>query len=374
MWAIAVAVIGVVAAAFAFCRPRNLGVPNDNTALRGIADVSVVVPARDEAHNLPALLESLYAGRMVPAEVIVVDDHSQDATAVVAREHGAQVVTAPPLPADWLGKSWACHVGASSAGSARLLFLDADTRLGPDAVVLLLQALDEHGGLVSVQPSHRTERGYEQLSAVFNVVSLLGTGAFAARPPRHQRMAFGPCLLTSTDDYRASGGHEAVRGEVVEDIALAERYVTHGMPVTCRLGGGAVSFRMYPQGLRSLFQGWTKNIAVGAGRAPAAFTALAALWVAAAAAVAASLAAGLVAWARGGPAPTTGLVAWSMIAVEFAIILRRIGRFKWWTSAVYVIPLLSFVAIFGRSAVVLARGSTTLWRGRQVPVHAKVGR
>ena len=374
MLAIGVAVVGVLAAAFAFARPRLLGARTDSAAIDGVAQLSVIIPARDEAHNLPLLLASLSASRLVPAEVIVVDDHSQDTTAVVARRHGARVLAAPPLPNGWLGKSWACHNGAAAARHPRLLFLDADTRLAPDALMLLLEALDQHGGLVSVQPNHRTTRPFEQLSAMFNVVSVLGCGAFSARPSRVQRMAFGPCLLTTTDDYRASGGHEAVRGDVVEDIALAERYADRGLRVTCRLGGDALWFRMYPQGVRSLLQGWTKNVAVGAGRAPARFTALAVLWVAAAAAVAASLLVGLLGWATGGAAPIAELVAWSLIAAALAVILRRIGRFRWWTSVVYIVPLLWFLIVFARSAVIAARGSTTIWHGRQVPVHVQGGR
>jgi 4,4'-diaponeurosporenoate glycosyltransferase len=378
--ALVVAVVGVLAAGFGLARPRRLpgsvvaGAAGAVGARSGTADVSVIIPARDEAHNLPVLLESLSASRVQPGEVIVVDDHSQDATATVARERGAHVLAAPPLPPGWLGKSWACHVGAASAASARLLFLDADTCLGPDAVSMLLDVLDRDGGLVSVQPSHRTERAFEQLSAFFNVVSLLGTGAFAARPPRAQRMAFGPCLLTSATDYRMCGGHEAVRGDVVEDIALASRYADRGLRVTCHLGGQALWFRMYPQGLRSLLQGWTKNIAVGAGRAPAAFSALAVVWVAAAATAAASLVSGAVGWASGGTAPILDLAAWLLMAAQLAWMLRVIGRFRWWTSALYVLPLLGFIVVFLRSAVMAARRSPAVWRGRQVPVRVHGGR
>ena len=374
MLAVVVAAVGVVAAGLAFARPCRLaGGSTASLQQTAMADVTIVIPARDEAHNLPLLLDSLTASHVVPAEVIVVDDHSTDATAAVAAEHGVRVLEAPPLPPGWLGKSWACHTGASAARSSRLLFLDADTRLAPGALALMLETLDVHGGLISVQPSHHTERSHEQLSAVFNVVSLLGSGAFAARPPLRQRLAFGPCLLTSAVDYHRSGGHEAVRGDVVEDIALATRYADSDLPVTCRLGGDAVWFRMYPQGLRSLLQGWTKNIAVGAGRAPAAYTVLAVLWIAAAAAVAVSLVSGAIGWARGGSVPIGSAVAWCMIAGAFAIVLRLIGRFRWWTSALYVIPLSWFVAVFARSAFLAARRSTTVWHGREVPLHVGGG-
>ncbi|MCV5473711.1 hypothetical protein OFN43_33175, partial [Escherichia coli] len=79
-----------------------------------------------------------------------------------------------------------------------------------DALAGLLELHARRGGLVSVQPHHRVEQPYEQLSAYFNVVALMSSDAFGAGPSRRP-MAFGPCLLTSRDDYLAVGGHAAVR-------------------------------------------------------------------------------------------------------------------------------------------------------------------
>jgi cellulose synthase/poly-beta-1,6-N-acetylglucosamine synthase-like glycosyltransferase len=102
--------------------------------LTGSADqtrVSIIVPARNEAHNLPALLASL-RGLTPPAhQIIIVDDHSTDGTGDLARAAGAIVVTPPPLPAGWLGKPWACHAGAQAATGDLLLFSDADTVHAP---------------------------------------------------------------------------------------------------------------------------------------------------------------------------------------------------------------------------------------------------
>jgi len=69
--------------------------------------------------------------------VIVVDDGSSDATVEVARAHGATVIVAPSPPGGWLGKSWACHLGAQRARGTRLLFLDADVSLAPSAIAAL---------------------------------------------------------------------------------------------------------------------------------------------------------------------------------------------------------------------------------------------
>lgn len=238
------------------CRPAGDG------ADRRAAATSVVIPARDEEATLPRLLASLAAQRPPPARVIVVDDHSGDDTAGVGRRAGALVVAAAPLPPGWTGKNWACAAGADLATTPTLAFLDADAEFEPGGLARVLAEHERRGGLVSVAPDHVTLRPYERLSAFFNLVAMMGLDAFdprrGRRPPRG---AFGPCLVTSADEYRAVGGHRAVRAEVVDDVALAARYTAAGRPVTCLGGRGTIRFRMYPRGLGQLVEGWTKNFA-----------------------------------------------------------------------------------------------------------------
>jgi 4,4'-diaponeurosporenoate glycosyltransferase len=102
-------------------------------------DVSVLVPARDEEARLPTLLASLAAQRPPPAEVVVADDHSSDATAAVALRHGALAVPCDPLPAGWTGKSWACWTAAETATRPVLVFLDADTELAAGGLERILE-------------------------------------------------------------------------------------------------------------------------------------------------------------------------------------------------------------------------------------------
>lgn len=326
--------------------------------------LSVIIPARNEERSLPHLLDSLAAQTHRPLEVIVVDDHSSDGTAGVAARGGARVLAGADLPEGWTGKTWACHQGARAATGAILVFLDADVRLAPPALALLAAEHHRHGGLVSVQPYHVVERPYERLSAVANVASLMGTGAFTGPPRRAPAMAFGPCMVIGTADYRRIGGHAhpAVRPLVTEDIGVARRCRQEGVPVRLLVGGGAVRFRMYPGGVATLVEGWTKGLAYGARHSPAPAGALTALWVTGAVLGAVD---GLSALCRRKAAGGLWYAAW---VAQMAWHFRRVGRFGWATAAAYPVPLGAFMVLTARSAFRRATGRPPRWRGRTAPL------
>lgn len=340
----------------------RLPVPPDAPGAGLRPAMSVIIPARDEQRSLPSALASLVGELRPDDELIVVDDHSSDDTATTARARGATVVAAPDPPPGWLGKTWACHLGTTVASNELLVFLDADTRAEPGALDRLAAGQRASGGLYSVQPWHEVPRPHERLAALFNVVALMGTGAFTPLAARSRSVgAFGPCLVTTAGDYRSVGGHASVRAEVLDDLALAERYRRGGLPVVLAGGRGTIRFRMYPDGIRQVVEGFSKNFGAAAASVRPLTGVLVTAWITALSTPFALLA--------GRPA-LAGLCYVAVVA-QLAVQLRRIGGFGAATAAAYGLALGLFLAVFVRSLwLTFVRGEVR-WKGRTVSTRRR---
>lgn len=314
--------------------------------------MSVVIPARNEAATIGALIASVIRQLRAGDDVIVVDDASTDDTAAQARDAGARVVRIDAVPAGWAGKAHACWRGASVASGDVLVFLDADVTISTGVVDSLCAEVNDHpDALVSVMPWHRTGSLVERASLVFNVVS-----SFVARPSgrRHsarggaRHLAFGPVMATTRDAYLAGGGHAApsVRGAVIEDIALARRYTSSRPGIGRR---GEVEYRMYPLGWRQLVEGWTKNTVLGGAAAPVGVTLSSIAFVA-------SLAGG---WLTS---------PWFAVAsfVQLWWMARRVGNYGVIDAMTYPIHVAIFSAIVVRSAWSSVVRGRVSWRGRTI--------
>lgn len=309
--------------------------------------VAIVVPARNEAHALTILLPPLVAGLGPDDEIVVIDDHSTDATAAVARQCGARVAPAPELPGGWLGKPHACAYGAGLTVAPILAFVDADVRAPADLAARLATALaDRRDTVVSVQPWHEPGSITEQASLFANITALMGSGGFTIVGRRvPTRMAFGPILALWRDTYEAIGGHASVRTMHTEDIGIA-RLVGRAELYT---GRPDIAFRMYPRGLGELVAGWTRSIATGARFTPWWLGLATAAWLCSAA---------------GGWAVSWWLYATT--AVQALVLARRAGRFHPLAALLYPLPLAVFVVVFLRSAWRVAMRRTTPWKDRDV--------
>ena len=335
-------------------RGVRAAVGNSGSAAR----LSVIIPARNEENNLPHLLRSLATQPARPKEIMVVDDASSDRTSEIARQHGARVIPSLPLPDGWRGKPWACHQGAQAASGEQLLFLDADTWFEPDGLArVLAEFRGAGGGALSVAPYHVIRAFHEPFSAFFNLVMLAGTGAFTLLGDRYPRRGLlGQFLLIDRAAYLRAGGHETVKGRILENFHFAKQLQAANLPLRCRGGRGVFCFRMYPEGWRQLVAGWTKGFASGAGQTPLPILLLIIVWL------------GGLFYVPIGVAtrhePLVWLAVYALCAAQVGWFLRRVGTFPWMAALFYPLLILFFFAVFAGS--VFRSGKMVRWKGRSI--------
>ena len=228
--------------------------------------VSAIIPARNEEASIARAVHSVALALEV-GEVIVVNDQSTDGTGAALADLAKQipklrVLEAGPLPAGWVGKNHAASIGAAAAHGDWLLFTDADTYHYPGAARrALADAVDHDAVLVSYSPEQEMDTWWERALVPFVYCRLAGKFSFARinDPRQPDAAANGQFLLLLRDAYDAVGGHRAVAGEILEDVALAKlvKQKGYGMYFTAPIG--VVRTRMYPS-FPAMWQGWTKNL------------------------------------------------------------------------------------------------------------------
>lgn len=222
-------------------------------AAGALPSLSIVIPARNEAHNLPSLLRSLHALRYDGTlEIIVVDDGSSDGTAAVAGRCGARVLRLPGPPPGWSGKTYACHRGAALARGEWLLFTDADTRhapSGPARAVALARAEGWDGlSLFLANESQTIAVRLALMVAHASYFAGLGNSSGALN---------GQYVLVHRRAYNSSGGFAAVRREITEDLALGHLLAEQGFRVPLLRGESAGRVNMY-RDARQMWLGLTR--------------------------------------------------------------------------------------------------------------------
>ena len=244
--------------------------------------LSVVIPAFDEEQNIEGCLTHVLMSERPCSrwDVIVVDDQSSDNTVKIAEQAivtvagadqpVATVLQAGPRPNGerWVGKNWGCCQAMEQVNSEWVLFIDADVTLAPDAIRRALhQSINENADLFSLAPRLTCGCLAEWMVQPI-MASLLGLGfpiLEANDPASTVAFAAGPFMLFRRDSYNAIGGHRALAGEVVEDLALARRIKEGGFRLRYVLGIDAVDLQMYAN-LQALWEGWSKNWFLGLDR------------------------------------------------------------------------------------------------------------
>ncbi|MFC1893883.1 glycosyltransferase [Chloroflexota bacterium] len=332
--------------------------------------VSIIVPARNEETNIPNLLRSLKGQMKADDEIIVVDDHSEDNTAAVAEQGGAKAIKSKEMPPGWTGKTWACYQGAQVANGELIIFLDADTVLEDGGLDRITSSYNKTDGVLSIQPYHKMLKLYEQLSAFFNIVLMAGMGSFTILGKIIEPIGlFGPVIVLDKKRYSESSGFERVKGEILEDLAFGSEFKKRGVKLHCFGGRHTVSFRMYPEGISQLINGWSKGFAMGAVK-----TSIPVLIM-------------IIAWITGSLGTTRHLIQasvitdmslitlWGLLYIAFASqiywMLYRIGNFKPYTALLFPIPLIFFVIVFAYSFLIIFIRRNVRWKGRTVEVKSR---
>ncbi len=229
-------------------------------------NVSAIVPARNEEATIAAAVESLAAQPEIK-EIIVINDQSKDGTAAALKrlcERYAQlrVLETKDLPAGWVGKNYAVSLGAAQATGDWLLFTDADGVHLPGSTAHALADAAKYGaGLVSYSPEQETLFWWEKALIPFVYTRLSRKYSYdeVNHPDSPAAAASGQYLLIRREDYLRIGGHGAVAGEVLEDVALARIAKQAGVGLYFASGSGIMRVRMY-RTFGAMWEGWTKNL------------------------------------------------------------------------------------------------------------------
>ncbi len=232
--------------------------------------ISVLIPARNEAHRIGPTITSVLACDGVEGgfELIVLDDHSTDATSDVVRAAAAgdprlRVITGKDLPPGWLGKPFACNqLGRLAAGDV-LVFIDADVVLAPAALRATVALMERHNlHLVSPYPKQIMGSAAERLvQPLLQWLFLTFLPLRLAERPNPVSMAAanGQLLAVDAKAWRQVGGHESVCSDVIEDVALAASFKRNGFRAVVAEGSAIASCRMY-DGWNELRDGYSKSL------------------------------------------------------------------------------------------------------------------
>jgi hopene-associated glycosyltransferase HpnB len=340
--------------------------------------VAIIVPARDEAGVIVATLRSLLM-QDFPGDfrVIVVDDSSTDGTGALVRgvkDDRVSVVEGTPPPAGWSGKLWAVAQGIRATnpgggpggspgsgtddGAELLLLTDADVVHDPRHLSALVaraerDRLDLVSEMVALACGSVAERALVPAFVYF--FQLLYPFAWVNDPLRATAAAAGGTILIRRDALARIGGIAAVRGALIDDVALA-RAVKRGGRIWLGHSDLARSVRAYPD-FAAIWHLVARTAYVQLGFSP--------LWlVATTVGMALTFLAAPVAVLFGhGAARWLGVLAWGGMAWSYLPTLRRFGRSPAWAAALPAVAAFYMAATIG-SAVDHHRGRGVRWKQR----------
>jgi chlorobactene glucosyltransferase len=337
--------------------------------------VSILVPAKDEAERIEGCVESILRQDYPNFEIIAIDDRSTDGTgrilaALAKREPRVRVAhVTGELPAGWGGKSHALHRGVQEATGQWLLFVDADVKLNPDVLSAALGVgVKREFEMISLIPRFVLNTFWERL---LQPLAGAATGAMfviALTNAAKSRTAFanGQFLLVRRDVYEQTGGHEAIRGTLSEDTAIARKIKSAGYKARLGWGDDFASVRMYDS-FKTIFRGWGRNFFVGNRGRPWRIIAGIAFVLLCCFSAYAAIGWGIYRNAH----PATDLGGWGWIAlgavhwlIMTGVLMRMYtwGGVRWHYALLFPLGAAVMLAIFVRSLMICVTGRVE-WRG-----------
>ena len=326
--------------------------------------ISLLIPARDEVDNIEGALRAALDGGLPLHEIIVCDDGSTDGTGPLLARLAAElpqlrVIAGRPLPAGWVGKVNAAHQLAEAATGELLLFLDADVRVEPGGLRRLISLLPG-ADVVTAVPRQVMGSPGEALLMPLLYLSYVAWLPMALIPrvsdPR-VLAANGQVLLIRRPMLDAIGGFAAVKGEVVDDMALCRAVKARGGRVLFADGRDIAACRMY-RSWSEVVRGFSKNLYEGIGGHPLALALVLALHALLFLTPYVGLLGAIIEPSWAAPAA---------VGVGLNLALRLGMAARWghplWSVLAHPIGVLGLMAIAVRSALWSARGAIA-WRGR----------
>jgi chlorobactene glucosyltransferase len=236
-------------------------------SLRSSPFLSICVPARNEARDIKACLTSLLNQDYPNFEVIVVDDHSTDATGDIIQSLASEFpnllhLKGQTLPSGWLGKPFALHQAVKKARGEYLVFTDADPIFQPWALTSAVYHMSTKNlDMMTLMPGTVFGSFWERAvqPVIFGFIAALSRFKKINNPDSTSAMGFGAFIMVKKEVYERLGGHESIKAEVLEDVMLAKRAKRAGFKLLAADAKSIFSIRMY-HSLQEIWTGWRKNI------------------------------------------------------------------------------------------------------------------
>ena len=229
----------------------------------------------------------------------------------------------------------------------------------------LLLCYLRHNGVITVQPYHRVKNLYENFATYFNLVLMGSMNAFTPLQRRAKPIgAFGPCLLCDRKSYFSIDGHGSAKSKVLEDLEMGKKFIKNRISVFCFGGKGTIDFRMYPYGIKSVVNGFSRGFSSGAKSTSILNLILIVLWISVSfypltLFFESAFNFNLIAF-------ITGVVFYIAYAMQLNWMLRRIGNFSPVVPLFFPVFVMFFIIIFLWSIIANIFKINIKWKDRTI--------